>query len=180
MAASYSSIETKYSAITRHNFEALFQRPLKRPIPPSLHSLPRLIMAKKARRGRPPGSKNKKKAGNGKSVTGLTKNFAKMEVGQLKSYIGHLEDMLATKVQQQREILEGQLAELQGYVSAKAAKAVRTVMRVPRTGRRAKPKPKYQSKKNRSLKWTGRGMLPVWMREEMKGTRLTKDHFAIK
>jgi DNA-binding protein H-NS len=46
--------------------------------------------------------------------------------------------------------------------------------------KRAKPKPKYQSKKNKSLKWTGRGMTPVWMREEMKGTKLTKDSFLIK
>jgi len=133
-------------------------------------------MAKKAkRRGRPPGSKNRKV-----SIKGLTNNFAKVEVGQLRAYIDDLEQIFAAKVQQQRETFEGQLAELQGYVSAKAAKAVRTVMRVPRTGRRAKPKPKYQSKKDRRLKWTGRGMLPVWMREEMKGTKLTKENFLIK
>jgi len=131
-------------------------------------------MAKKAkRRGRPPGSKNKKK-----SVKGLT-SFAKMEVGQLRSYIADLERLLATKIQQQKEILEGQLAELQGYVSAKAAGVVRTVLRVPRAGTRVKPKAKYQSRKNKSLKWTGRGMLPVWMREEMKGTKLTKEDFLI-
>ena len=133
-------------------------------------------MAKKAkRRGRPPGSKNKKK-----SVTRLTGNFAKMEVGQLREYISQLEQTLAAKIQQQREYLEGQLAGLQIYASNKAAAAVRTVMRVPRTGKRRKPAPKYQSKKNKSLKWTGRGMLPVWMREEMKGTKLTKQDFAIK
>ena len=133
-------------------------------------------MAKKAkRRGRPPGSKNKNSK-VGKAV----KSFAKMEVGQLRAFIGDLEDLLAKRVQQQREILEGHLAELQGYVSSKAATAVRTVMRVPRTGKRRKPAPKYQSKKNKSLKWTGRGMLPVWMREEMKGTKLTKQDFAIK
>ena len=133
-------------------------------------------MAKKAkRRGRPPGSKNKKKP-----VTGLARNFAKMEVGQLRDYIGQLEQTLAAKIQQQREYLEGQLEGLQIYASNKAAAAVRTVMRVPRTGKRRKPAPKYQSKKNKSLKWTGRGMLPVWMREEMKGTKLTKQDFAIK
>ena len=136
-------------------------------------------MAKKAkRRGRPPGSKNKKKAG--KSVGKLTKNFAKMEVGQLRSYISNLEDVLAAKVKQQREYLQGQLDGLQIYASKKAAAAVRTVMRVPKTGERAKPKPKYQSKKNKSMKWTGRGMLPTWMREEMKGTKLTKEDFLIK
>jgi len=135
-----------------------------------------LIMAKKAkRRGRPPGSKNKKK-----SVKGLTKNFAKMEVGQLRAYIDNLEQLFGAKVKQQREILEGQIAGLQIYASNKAAAAVRTVMRVPRTGKRKKPKPKYQSKKNKSLKWTGRGMLPTWMREEMKGTNLTKESFLIK
>ena len=135
-------------------------------------------MAKKAkRRGRPPGSKNKSSL---KKVGKVGKSFAKMEVGQLRAFIGDLENLLAKRVQQQREILEGHLAELQGYVSSKAATAVRTVMRVPRTGKRKKPAPKYQSKKDKKLKWSGRGMLPVWMREEMKGTKLTKDDFAIK
>ena len=53
-------------------------------------------------------------------------------------------------------------------------------MRVPKPPSGAKAPAKYQSKKNRSLKWSGRGMLPVWMREEMKGTKLTKQDFAIK
>src|SRR4051812_11824936 len=110
-------------------------------------------MAKKAkRRGRPPGSKNKKV---GKSVKGLTKSFAKMEVGQLRAYIDNLEGVFAAKVKQQREILEGQIAGLQIYASNKAAAAVRRVMMVPRTGKRAKAKPKYQSKKQKGLKWSG-------------------------
>ena len=133
-------------------------------------------MAKKAkRRDRPPDAKNKKK-----SIKGLMKNFAKMELGQLRAYIDNLEKLFAAKVKQQREILEGQIAGLQIYASSKAAAAVRTVMRVPRTGRRRKPEPKYQSKKNKNLKWTGRGMLPTWMREEMKGTKLKKDDFLIQ
>ena len=139
-------------------------------------------MAKKAkRRGRPPGSKNKKKLGRPAGVKGLTKSFANMEVGQLRAYINNLEYLLTKKVTQQRQILEGQLAGLQIYASNKAAAAaVRTVMRVPRTGKRRKPVPKYQSKKDKNLKWTGRGLLPVWMREEMKGTKLTKKRFLIK
>ena len=47
-------------------------------------------------------------------------------------------------------------------------------------GKRAKAEPRYQSKKNNNLKWSGRGVTPVWMREEMKGTKLTKDSFLIK
>jgi DNA-binding protein H-NS len=139
-------------------------------------------MAKKAkRRGRPPGSKNKKKVTPGKLGKSFAgKAVAGMDVGQLKAYIDDLEATLAAKVKQQREILEGQLAGLQGYVSQKAAGIVRTVLQVPKTGTRAKPKPKYRSKKDKSLKWSGRGMLPIWMRDEMKGTKLTKDDFLIK
>ena len=130
-------------------------------------------MAKKAKwRGRLPGSKNKKRTGNGKFVTS-------MEVGQLRTYIGNLEDLLAKKIREQREVLTGQLAELEGY-AAKTTKGRRAAMSLPRTGKRAKAKPKYQSKKTKSLKWSGRGMLPVWMREEMKGTKLRKDDFQIK
>jgi DNA-binding protein H-NS len=130
-------------------------------------------MAKKAkRRGRPPGSKNKKSIG---------KSVAKMDAGQLRSYIDSLQSVLAKKVSEQRAYFEGQLAQLTGYVSKKASAAVRAV--APGDGRaakRAKAKPKYQSKKNSKIKWSGRGMTPVWMREEMKGTKLKKEDFAIK
>jgi DNA-binding protein H-NS len=107
-----------------------------------------------------------------------------MEVTQLRSLIDDLEGLLSRKIQAQRSILEGHLAELQGYVSQKAAGVVRTVMQVPkvegRGGSRWKPEPKYQSRKDKSLKWTGRGLTPRWMREEMKGTKLTKENFLIK
>ena len=132
-------------------------------------------MAKKAkRRGRPPGSKNKA------TPARLGGSVNKMEIGQLREYIAGLQNTLAAKIQQQREFLESQLAGLQVYASDKAGAAVRTVMRVPRTRKRAPAKPRYQSKKNKQLKWSGRGLMPVWMREEMKGSNLTKDDFLIK
>ena len=130
-------------------------------------------MAKKAkRRGRPPGSKNKKSIG---------KSVATMDISQLRAHIDGLQRVLAKKVSAQRAYFENQLSQLGGYVSKKASAAVKTV--TPgngRAGKRAKAKPKYQSKKKKSLKWSGRGMTPVWMRDEMKGTKLTKDSFLIK
>jgi DNA-binding protein H-NS len=130
-------------------------------------------MAKKAkRRGRPPGSKNKKT---------VERSVAAMDVGQLRTHIDSLRNLLARKVSDQRAYFEAQLAQLGGYVSKKTAAASKAAApRNGRAGKRAKPKPKYQSRKDKSLKWTGRGMLPVWMREEMKGTRLKKDDFLIK
>ena len=135
-------------------------------------------MAMKAkRRGRPPGSTNKKSA-TGK--IGMTGNVAKMEIGQLRTYIDGLQSALAKKVTEQRSYFERQLSDLDGYGSKKASAASKA--NVPgngRTGKRAKAKPKYQSKKDRSVRWSGRGMTPVWMRDEMKGTKLKKDDFLI-
>ena len=130
-------------------------------------------MAKKAkRRGRPLGSKNKKSIG---------KSIATMDIGQLQAHIDSLQNVLAKKVREQRSYFEGQLSQLGGYVSKTTSAAVKAVMPPGgRAGKRAKPKPKYQSKKNKSLKWTGRGVTPIWMRDEMKGTKLTKDSFLIK
>ena len=121
-------------------------------------------MAKKAkRRGRPPGSKNKKSIG---------KSVATMDIAQLRAHIDSLQGVLAKKVNEQRAYFEGQLSQLGGYVAKDSVR--------PGKGKRAKAKPKYRSKKNKSVKWSGRGMTPVWMREEMKGTKLTKDDFLIK
>ena len=39
--------------------------------------------------------------------------------------------------------------------------------------------PRYRSRKDPNVTWSGRGMLPKWMREEMKGTKLSKDDFRI-
>ena len=130
-------------------------------------------MARKAkRRGRPPGSKNKKL---------IAKSVVTMDIDQLRAHIDSLQNVLAKKVREQRAYFEGQLLQLGGYKSKTASTGVKAVpSRTAKTGKRAKPKPKYQSKKNKSLKWTGRGMTPLWMRDEMKGTKLTKDSFLIK
>jgi len=123
-------------------------------------------MAKK-KRGRPPGSKNKKSIG---------KSVATMDVSQLRAHIDSLQSVLAKKIHEQRAYFEEQLARLDGDASKRVSTAVKAVT----PAKRAKAKPKYQSKKNKSLIWSGRGVTPVWMREEMKGTKLKKEDFAIK
>ena len=123
-------------------------------------------MAKKKRR-RPPGSKNKKSIGN---------SVATMDVSQLRAHIDSLQSVLAKKIHEQRAYFEDQLSQLGGYVSKRDSAAVKAV----KPGKRAKAEPKYRSKKNNNLKWSGRGVTPVWMREEMTGTKLKKEDFAIK
>jgi DNA-binding protein H-NS len=129
-------------------------------------------MARSKRRGRPPGSKNKPK---------LTGSIGNMDVAQLSAHIASLRKTLAAKIEQQRDYFESQLAQLGGFTNGRRGrKSSGAIGGAPRTGTRRKAEPKYQSKKNRQLKWSGRGMTPVWMRNEMKGTKLKKDDFLIK
>lgn len=121
-------------------------------------------MAKKAkRRGRPPGSRSPNK----------------MDVGQLRQYIDRLETILKRKVSDQRSYLENKLSELSGFASAKGSRLIRAVSGNGKKGTRRKAAPKYRSRKNPKIVWSGRGMTPVWMRDEMKGTKFKKDDFLI-
>jgi len=124
-------------------------------------------MAKKAkRRGRPPGAKSPDK----------------MDIGQLRQYIAKLQSTLSKKVSEQRAYLEEKLSELTGIGAPKKRG------RPPgsgsggakKKGTRKKATPKYRSRKDPKVLWSGRGVTPVWMREEMKGTKLKKDDFLIK
>src|SRR2546423_1848756 len=138
------------------------------PLPKALkiaHSVnsKRLIMARKAkRRGRPPGAKSPDK----------------MDIGQLRQYIDRMETLLKKKVSEQRSYFEEKLSELSGYASAKASRVMRAMG--PKKGTRRKAVPKYRSRKNPKILWSGRGVTPIWMREEMKGTKLKKDDFLIQ
>jgi DNA-binding protein H-NS len=121
-------------------------------------------MAKKAkRRGRPPGAKSPDK----------------MDIGQLRQYIDRMESLLKQKVGEQRSYFEEKLSELSGYASAKASRVMRAIAGPKKKGTRKKATPKYRSRKNPKTLWSGRGVTPVWMREEMKGTKLKKDDFLI-
>ena len=89
-------------------------------------------MAKKAkRRGRPPGSKNKKSIG---------KSVATMDIAQLRAHIDSLQGVLAKKVSEQRAYFEGELSQLGGYVAKKTSAAVKAV--APGKGKQVKAKPR--------------------------------------
>lgn len=122
-------------------------------------------MAKKAkRRGRPPGAKSPDK----------------MDIGQLRQYIEKLQAALGKKVSEQRAYFEAKLSELTGIGSPKRrGRPPGSGAAAKKKGTRRKATPKYRSKKDPKLLWSGRGVTPVWMREEMKGTKLKKDDFLI-
>jgi DNA-binding protein H-NS len=107
------------------------------------------------------------------------KQLKTMDVSALLDLRGKIDAILSGK----RKELEEQLAAFEpnggGHVAGNPRPAPLKVSN-GKAGKRAKAAPKYQSKKDKSVKWSGRGMTPIWMREEMKGTKLKKDDFLIK
>ena len=124
-------------------------------------------MAKKAkRRGRPPGAKSPDK----------------MDVGQLRQYIEKLQGVLEQKGKRTARLLRGKVVGTDRLWCAEEASAVLRAAAAAEEekGTRSKATPKYRSRKDPKILWSGRGVTPVWMREEMKGTKLKKDDFLIK
>src|SRR5262245_43105121 len=86
-----------------------------------------------------------------------------LNVEQLLGLRRQIEEVLAAR----REELERQLRSIGGE-----AKGLKSQLNV-------KIPPAYRSRKDPKLLWSGRGAIPRWMREEMKGTKLTEDDFRI-
>jgi DNA-binding protein H-NS len=107
------------------------------------------------------------------------KQLKTMDVSALLDLRGKIDAILSGR----RKELEEQLAAFEtnggGHVVGNPRTTAAKVSN-GKAGKRAKAAPKYQSKKDKSVKWSGRGMTPIWMREEMKGTKLKKDDFLIK
>ena len=102
-----------------------------------------------------------------------------MDIGQLRQYIEKLQGLLTSRISEQRAYFEEKLSELTGIGTAKRRPG-RPAGTAKKKGTRKKAAPKYRSRKDPKTVWSGRGMTPVWMREEMKGTKLKKDDFLIK
>lgn len=96
-------------------------------------------------------------------------NLSNMDVNALLKLRGDIDDQLA----QRRTDLQKELSRLDGVKSGPGRKAKGGLK-----GRKVAAK--YRSKKDSSLQWAGRGAVPRWMRDEMKGTKLKKDAFLIK
>ena len=84
-----------------------------------------------------------------------------------------LRDEVAEAIAGRAADLRRQLSQLTGDKPARGGGGGRK-----RKGRKVAPQ--FRSKKDPSVVWSGRGALPRWMKEEMKGTKLKKENFRIK
>jgi DNA-binding protein H-NS len=105
-------------------------------------------------------------------------NLASMSVDALLN----LRDQISTVLSRKAKQLKKELAALGSDYAEVGRIAVygKKQRRKPHGLKGRKVAPKYQSKKNPKIKWSGRGATPIWMRNEMKGTKLKKESFLIK
>jgi DNA-binding protein H-NS len=81
-----------------------------------------------------------------------------------------LRQQVDSLLSEKRSQLERMLSQINGETPVLKRQAV---------NRGTKVAAQYRSKKNPGLQWSGRGVLPKWMREEIKGTKLKKEDFRI-
>ena len=81
--------------------------------------------------------------------------------------------------------------EISEVLSSRASDLQRQLARLTGTKKRGRPAGKkarkgkkvaaqFRSKKDASQVWSGRGGMPRWMKDEMKGTEFKKESFRIK
>src|SRR5262245_58926233 len=103
----------------------------------------------------------------------LKPNLKSMDIEGLLA----LRNQIDARLSEERKELEKQLTAL-GDGNARSSNG-RTARRgQPRRGQKVAPK--YRSKKDPRLTWAGRGMIPRWMRDEMKAGKLKREAFLIK
>ena|ERR1700761_3277306 len=86
-----------------------------------------------------------------------------------------LRDEVADAIASRASELRKQLSRLTGTTEKPARKSGRASKLAG-----MKVAPQFRSKKDPKLTWSGRGQEPRWMKEEMKGTKLTKESFRIE
>jgi DNA-binding protein H-NS len=93
-----------------------------------------------------------------------------LSLEELSDLIEEATKLRSGKIEAKRQELHRQLAELDAIGSP----AKRVV-----SGGRPPVKPKYQSKKDPSLTWAGRGAQPKWLSAEMQETGKPLDYFLV-
>jgi DNA-binding protein H-NS len=78
------------------------------------------------------------------------------------------------------EAISSRAAELQKQLQQLTGTKTRGRKPVLNGRKGKKVAPQFRSKKDKKQVWSGSGATPRWMREEMKGTKLTKESFRIK
>jgi DNA-binding protein H-NS len=97
-----------------------------------------------------------------------------MSIDKLLNLKSQVEATLASKVTEQRRVLELELSELTGFQGGKGS----SKSAFGRGGARGSVAPKYRNPENPAETWAGRGLKPRWLTAAIKSGKNIED-FAI-
>lgn len=107
-------------------------------------------------------------------------DLSELSIEELQSLADTVFQALEAKKDVRRQELLAELEKLGGLPEPSR----RTRSAVPASDvaqHRASPAPKYRSKRDAEVTWSGRGALPRWMKEEMEEMNIaSKEEFLIK
>jgi DNA-binding protein H-NS len=102
----------------------------------------------------------------------VTEWFGGLEFDGQREVLQQLQELHREAVEARKATLLAELQELGGIPA--------TAKRTTRQGNRNSPKPKYRSRVNPELTWSGRGQKAKWLVAEMAETGLDADAFLIE
>lgn len=107
-------------------------------------------------------------------------DYAEMTIEELQAVVDAALAALEEKKDARRRELLAELESLGGVPQpSRRSRSVAPTSDESRS--RASPAPKYRSKRDAEVTWSGRGALPRWMKEEMEEMNLSsKDDFLIQ
>jgi DNA-binding protein H-NS len=105
-------------------------------------------------------------------VGGNRMNLKSMSISRLTDLRHRVEGALASKVIDQRRVLESELAKLTRLQGAKTLRKNGSGF-----GLRGPVAPKYRNPQNPEETWAGRGLRPKWLTAAIKGGKSADDFF---
>jgi DNA-binding protein H-NS len=109
-------------------------------------------------------------------VTELGAKTQNLELPELKILIEKLQELFAEKVERRKALIEKELSDLSRLTLTRSAVNSSSVRHLDA---RSRVLPKYRSKRNPALTWSGRGSAPKWLLLEMKESKLKRESFRI-
>lgn len=104
-------------------------------------------------------------------------NLSAMSVDELLDLREQVSKLLAQKAAQLQQQISRLTSGGEGSGGRRAGRKAAAERGHALKGRKVPAK--YRSKADPKVTWSGRGAVPRWMRDEMKGSKLKKEDFAI-
>lgn len=112
------------------------------------------------------------------SATALMERLKDWPVSELKEVRSALDALIARRAETARAEALAQIQALAADAGLSSEEVVDLLAPKPKRGRRGVLPPKYRDPESGAT-WSGRGKVPIWMRERMERDGATKEDFLI-